>query len=1582
VVATVASGALIVRSAIPDAPRRLEGDGLVAEESFTGRRIAALTPKQKLLIGELLRRRGLQLNPATPIEPADRGALLPCSSGQRSMWLLDRLNPGSPVYNISFVLWIEGEVDLGAMSRALTSIVARHEVLRTAILEQDGEPRQKILPAMPFSIVRRDCPAGQASVREWTRGEIEREIRTPFDLTLGRPIRVTGFQLGRSECALAVVVHHIAADGWSLTLLARELVHFYRRELGAIDDPLPHLTVQYADFACWQRRNAAQEHEKQLAYWRESLRNMPEPLLLPYDRARTAEAGARGGIETLKLGVDEAGALRRAAQALGGTLYAVLLAGLFLVLSRACDQHDILIGSAQAGRMRTEFEPLIGLFANTFPIRFKVDLDGSVQQFLADLKRAVTNAQSHSDLPFDTLVENLAPDRASGRNPLFQVMFVLQNMPQPTLDLPDLRIRIEEKPTTTAKFDLLFIAMERGGELELALEYDAALFTIDTARHLLRRFANALTFIAQQPKSPVDALEWCSPEERQAVTRRSNGETRPLPYATVLTPIHRCMAAQPHAAALHDGSVALTYAQLGSIVRTWRARLRAEGLRPGGRVGMLFQGGLNHFVGVIAILDAGGTCVPLDSRWPESLFSQVIANGQLDLVVTDSTALDRLALVSGEKLLIMDTAIPSQADVEIESCDSGWEPKDDLSRDVAYILHTSGSTGRPKAVMFPHLALANLIAWHSHCRPGAYRTAQLAPWCFDVSFYEALTAWSAGGSLVLHRRREFLDLDELTRFLAVERIERLFLLPEVLLALCEHADPGEHRFPDLREVVSTGGRLHVTPAIRRFFSRHREARLINDYGPTETHVVTSFALEGDPASWHEMPPIGIPICNVAALVLDNRGQPLPSGHVGELCISGPCVSYGYLNQPDQTARAFLPNTAGLAGTRMYRTGDLARWNADCNLEYVGRRDRQIKVQGYRVALEEVEAALLSHPLVRAAVAFLYKINDRDSILAAAIEPALSAQEVRDMNDALGRRLQKHMIPARYFTADHLQRNANGKIDARTFSPAACHEHMSQADEQAQPSGDGARLLAIWREMLGRTDIARTHNFFELGGHSLLAARLVFRIQQEFGRRIPLSRFFDSPTIEGVMDYFGRTDRSDDGLIDLESGPATSVFAASAAQCNLFRVLQALPLVGFYNLPAVLRLNVDLDTTAFMRALDEVLARHGILRGSFHLDDRTGELQVRIASSGSIRVPLVEIASDETLSNEHLTHRAYEEAITPFDLTTAPLLRCTILRDPTRAVYLLITTHHLVSDGWSLRLLAREVCERYRAHLSGFPPRPTAPGLQFSDYCRWQARWIRSKEGQVQQSYWLDQLSESEPFVLPTSFPRPARTSFDVRHTAAAIGRPLLEAMKETAALTATTPFMLFVAGLCATLFGRYGSPNLHVGVIYANRNLPATQSIVGLLANTLILRARPTGSQAFREFLDSIRRVTIGAFSHAEFPIELLAEELSRQGLPRNCHCPVLINWLDEHESDASEDPLFSMTAVHPMEAYGISATSADLIFALGPSASGMEARITYKSLLFTDAWVQDLFAQTCSLLELALRDSQQSLADLARRLN
>ena len=1550
----------------------------MVEESFTGRRISALTPKQKLLIGELLRSRGLQLKPATTIEAADRGALLPCSSGQRSMWLLDRLNPGSPVYNISFVLWIEGEVDLGAMSRALTSIIARHEVLRTAIIEQDGEPKQKILPAMPFSIVRRDCPAGQTSIREWARSEIEQEIRKPFDLTLGRPIRVTGFQLERSQCALAVVVHHIAADGWSLSLLARELVHFYRGELGLIDDPLPHLPVQYADFACWQRSNVAQEQENHLAYWREALRNMPQPLALAYDRAREARAEARGGIETLKLGIDEAEALRRVAQNLGGTLYTVLLAGLFLVLSRTCDQDDILIGSAQAGRMRTEFEPLVGMFANAFPIRFRVDLDASVQQFLADLKRAVTDAQSHSDLPFDTLVENLAPDRSGGRNPLFQVMFVLQNMPRRTLEVPDLKIRIEEKSTTTAKFDLLFIAMERGDALELALEYDAALFAIDIARHLLRRFANALTWIAQRPTSPLDAFEWSSPEERQ-IALRSNGEPRPLPYATVLTPIHRCMAAQPHSTALRDGGVSLTYAQLASIARTWRARLRTEGLRPGGRVGMLFQGGLNHFVGVLAILDAGGTCVPLDSHWPESLFNQVVANGDLDLVVTDSIALDRSALLSGEKLLVMDVGLPSQAPVEIESSDSGWEPKDDLLSGVAYILHTSGSTGRPKAVMFPHLALANLIAWHSHCRPGAYRTAQLAPWCFDVSFYEALTAWAAGGSLVLYRRQELLDLDRLARFLAVERIERLFLLPEVLLALCEHADLGQHRFPDLREIVSTGGRLHVTAAVRRFFSRHRQARLMNDYGPTETHVVTSFALEGDPASWQEMPPIGTPICNVAALVLDSRGHPVPPAHAGELCIAGPCVSYGYSGQPDQTAGSFLPSMVRLAGTRMYRTGDVARWNADGNLEYLGRRDRQVKIQGYRVALEEIEAALLSGPLVRVAVAFLHKVNDRDSILAAAIEPALSAEQLRDVTDALGRRLQKHMIPGRYFTADHLQRNANGKIDARTFSSTAADEPMSRTEVRAQPSGDEARLLAIWCEMLGRTDIARTDNFFELGGHSLLAARLVFRIQQKFGRRIPLSRLFHSPTIEGVLDYFARANRSDDDFIDLESGPATSVFAASASQRNLFRVLQALPPVGFYNLPAILRLNVDLDTSAFMHALDEVLARHAILRGSFHLDDHTGELEVRIADSGSIRVPLVEIVSNETLSNKHLTQRAYEEAITPFDLTTAPLLRCTILHDPTCAIYLLITTHHLVSDGWSLRLLAGEICDRYRVHLSGFPP-PPAPGLQFSDYCRWQARWIQSREGQAQQSFWLGQLSESEPFVLPTSFPRPDRTSFEVRHTTAAIDRGLLEDMKETAALTATTPFMLFVAGLCATLFGRYGSSNLHVGVIYANRNLPATQSIVGLLANTLILRARPIGSQTFREFLDSIRHITIEAFSHAEFPIELLAEELIRDQLSGSCHCPILINWLDEHESTGS-DSLFSTTAIHPMEAYGISATSADLILALGPSASGMEARITYKSLLFTGEWAQDLLAQTCSLLQLALRDSRQSLTDLARLL-
>ncbi len=878
----------------------------------------------------------------SPIErlPRDERSrhTFPLSFAQRRLWFLDQLAPGDPFYNVPAASELLGPLDPAILARCFEEIVRRHETLRTTFGAADGEPFQTIGDPRPWMLPLVDLGA---LPEEAGRTELERlvrdEVRRPFDLARGPLLRTLLLRLEPDRHAILMTLHHIVTDGWSNTVLLREMLALYEAFAAGRPSPLPALPVQYADFAVWQLRQLEEGLlADQLAAWKENLEGLPPALELPADRPRPAVQGFAGAQVPVRIAAELTEALRRLGREEGATLFMTLLAALDVLLFRHTGQEDFAVGVPVANRTRTEVEGLIGFFTNTLVLRARPDAAASFRELLRQARDTVREALQRQDLPFEKLVEEVQPQRDLSRSPLFQVMLV--STPLDETKLPDQVRRLGIDPGV-ARFDLLFDLSESGRGLSGFLEFNSDLFDAATARRLVERLEVVLAGVADDPDRRVGELPLMSEEEWSAAVAPHPPTPSPIappaPGRGGDLLVHDLVQAQaartPDAPAVIglDGDE-VTYRDLVQRANRLAGHLRRLGVGPEERVALSLERSPEALVAVLAVLKAGGAYVPIDPSYPEE---------RRRFMREDSGA---AVLLDGELLRALEAAgdIPLPPRMEVDP------------DNPAYVLYTSGSTGWPKGVTMPHGALANLISWHVAHLPGQRRTLQLASLSFDVSFQEIFATWAAGGALVLVSEDERRDPAALLALLRKRAVERLFLPFVALQQLAEAAGEEERLSTSLREVITAGEQLRITPAVAALFRRLPGAHLYNHYGPTEAHVVTAYPLQGDPADWPPLPPIGRAIPGTRVLVQDPAGGPAPPGVAGELFLGGVCLARGYLGRPDLTAERFVPDPfagfRGEPGARLYRTGDRARRRTDGVLEYLGRLDKQVKVRGYRI----------------------------------------------------------------------------------------------------------------------------------------------------------------------------------------------------------------------------------------------------------------------------------------------------------------------------------------------------------------------------------------------------------------------------------------------------------------------------------------------------------------------------------------------------------------------------------------------------------------------------------------------------------
>ncbi|NTX38450.1 amino acid adenylation domain-containing protein, partial [Myxococcus sp. CA033] len=923
---------------------------------------------------------GEVLEPLHPSREARPSSLVPCerqaelSFAQQRLWFLDQYAPGSPLYNLPAALRLEGTLDVAALERAFTELVCRHQSLRTVFPARDGRPLQVVAHAgnAPMALEVEDLRYLPESEREAIGlRTVREEARRPFDLVRGPLLRARVLRLTEREHVVVVTMHHIISDAWSISVLIREVVALYEAFSAGRPSPLPELPLQYADHAVRQRERLRGEAlERQLSWWRQRLEGAPPALELPADHPRIAGASNPGAVLKVELPVGLVRMLRGFCRQEGATLFMGLLAGLQALLSRYSGQDDICVGAPVAGRTSPETEGLIGFFVNTLVLRTKLDGDPTFRELMSRVRETTLGAYSHQDVPFEKLVEALQPERQPKRSPFFEVALVLVNTPMAALESPGLRFRPLDVDSGTSKFDFTLTLSESPTGLSGMLEYRTDLYEPATAERLVAHLERLLERAVVAPHLRLSELSLVTELDRHLVLETWNATTV---ESRIEVCAHELVEAQagrtPEAVAVVFEGEELTYAQLEKRANQLAWHLGGAGVGAGDRVGLCMERSLEQLVGVLGILKAGAAYVPLDTKYPAERLGYMVEDAKVVRVLTRAS----------QRAVLPERARELALCVDEEAGEIGRRPDMAPPRAVppggtCYVVYTSGSTGKPKGVALSHAALCNLLLWQrAQSVKAEATTLQFASLSFDVSFQEIFSTWSAGGALVVPPAALRQDVPALLDFMVSHQVERLFLPFVALQALADAVAHGASVPTSLREVVTAGEQLQVTPAVVAFFEKLPGCVLENQYGPSETHVVSAHRLKGPPGSWPRLPPIGVPLPDTKLLVLDGQGRLCPIGVAGELYIGGAQLAQGYHERAELTAKRFVPDGyAREAGARLYRTGDRARWRGDGVVEFLGRLDEQVKVRGFRVELGEVEAALRELAGVRDAAAGVHE----------------------------------------------------------------------------------------------------------------------------------------------------------------------------------------------------------------------------------------------------------------------------------------------------------------------------------------------------------------------------------------------------------------------------------------------------------------------------------------------------------------------------------------------------------------------------------------------------------------------------------
>ncbi len=1422
-------------------------------------RLATLSPTKRALLERRLG--GRNAGSTRPPLQAARTGHLPAraSFAQERLWFLHQLDPQSVAYNVPRAIRIRGSLNFDVLHWSLNEIVVRHAPLRTRFALIDGSLRQIVdeevsidLPVVDLSDLQEDERASRA------KELIEHEAALPFDLSSGPVLRARLLRFDAREHLLLVMMHHIVSDAWSAGVFFQELTTLYQNA------PLAPLKLQYADYAEWQREWLQGDVlEEQLRYWRNKLKDAPAVLDIPTDRARPAPT-TRGASCTISISESLTRELRELSSAAGATLFMTLLSAFSVLLHRYSGEDDIVIGTPSAGRNQVEVENLIGFFINTLPLRIDLANNPTFATLLSRVKQTALEDYEHQDLPFEKLVEELKPER-SNRMPFFQVMFQYQHAPRLVADVGDLTFLAEPVESATSKFDLSLGAYERDEVLKFQMEYSTDLFDEETIRTMLARFTILLQSIVTHPELSVGQLSiMADAERRQLLVNWNNTDEDFGPFENLQEKFERQVVEKPDATAVVFENQQLTFAELNTRANKLAHYLRKAGVDREAPVAVFLERSLDMIVGLLGVLKAGGAWVPLDVSYPKERVVYVLEDSKARVVLTHEQ---------------WRAALP-ESDCRLVSLDSDWEQIENESsanpittataESAAYVIYTSGSTGKPKGVVGLHGATVNRLEWMYRRYPFAPNEVccQKTSLSFVDSTWEIFGPLLSGVPLVIFAADVVRDVERFIDALEKSSITRLVLVPSLLRAMVATGDGIGRRLSRLKSWTSSGEALSL--ALADSFRHHfPDATLLNLYGSSEVAADVTY-YEVTHTTWADIP-LGRPIANTQVYILDSNLEPVPVGVTGEIHIGGANVARGYLDRPELTAEKFIPNAfAKSPGQRLYKTGDLGRFLKTGDVEYRGRTDHQVKIRGSRIELGEIQSALDAHPDIRASIVLAQDDALGEQKLTAYVLSRGKQPSTREIRTFLSKKLPEFMIPASVVVLEDFPKTASGKVDRLSLpKPADVRE-----DHVAPRNLTEEIVAGLLAEILKVDDISISDDFFELGGHSLLIPQVTARLNEIFAIDLPLRALFDNSRVSELAAAIESLRSADRTMTEIPIVPIerNGELPMTFAQESLWAIDQIAPATGAYNIPRALRLKGSLNIEALQQSLNAVVSRHEVLRTVFR--SHNGKPFAVVNPDGTIDLVIRDLTADP---DAEVRFQVAEESRRPFNLSTGPLLRATVLRLDEDEHILIVTMHHIISDGWSMSIFLDELVSYYHDLLNGDELLPGTLPIQYADFAAWQRHSLPLATLNASLAYWQQQLSDSPAIAdLPVYQPRPAIRTFQGNRHVFEIPADLTRAVKQLARDERVTLFMTLLGAFQTLLWTYSKHDNIVTGSPSAGRR-PGTENLIGYFVNTLVLKTSFSGNPTFCEIMRRVAEATRDALDHEQAPFAKVVEALQTE---------------------------------------------------------------------------------------------------------
>ncbi|MEI6328559.1 MAG: amino acid adenylation domain-containing protein [Pseudanabaena sp. ELA645] len=1540
-------------------------------------------------------------NTSTDLVPVSRNQNLPLSPIQQRFWFLDQMEGANPAYNIVRAFKLQGNLNFTILEQAIATMINRHETLRTRFENIDGQPVQCIADKLPNKL-RSTLPVidlqafaediQNTKAQHW----IDQESQRPFALTESSLLRVVLLKLGTATHNLIIVMHHIIADAWSAANFLQELSIIYSALVKGLTSPLPDLVIQYADYAHWQRllrQHQPTQIDDQIDYWKQQLADIPTAIKLPTERSRGAVQTFRGHLQQFQFDTQLTHRLKHLSQRSGSSLFMTLLAAFAVLLSRYSGQEDIVIGSPISNRNRVALEPLIGFFVNTLVLRTSLEGNPTFLELLQQVREMALAAYAHQDVSFDQLVEILQPQRSLSHSPLFQVMFVLQNSPLSKLELQDLQVTPLElvRGTAGATFDLTLSMQEIDQKLRGAFEYNANVFAPETIARMVESFQILVEAIADRPEEKIGYLPLLTASQRQQILVEWNRTQTDYPQKSIQQLFEEQVERNPDAIAIVYEQQQLTYRELNHRANQLAHYLQSLGVMQETLVGIYLERSPLVIIAMLGILKAGGAYLTLDSSYPSDRLGLILRNAQVPVLLTEQMTEQKLMghHFSDLQEVCLDrdwTKICSEMTAKIGA--ESWQNlkcHTELNH-LAHVIYTSGSTGQPKGVMICHRGVVRLVLNTNYI---SFQTTDIIAQSSNISFDAAtLEIWGAllnGAKLVILKREIVLSPSELLHNLKIKGITILFLTTALFNQMVQEIP---RAFSGLRYLLF-GGEAVEPSRVKQLLETGMPQNLLNLYGPAENTSLST---------WYpitklvtETVPIGRAIANTQTYILDRHLQPVPVGVVGELYLGGAGLSVGYLHQPDLTSVQFIdhPFNNQVNNEKLYKTGDLVRYLPDGNIEFVGRIDFQVKIRGFRIELAEIETILGQHPQVRQALVMaLEDASKGGKYIVAYIASKTERLTSRELRQFLKKSLPTYMIPAAFVILKALPLNSNGKVDRKnlpkpepTSSEATLAPPRTWLEEQ---------LVKIWCAVLHREQISIHDDFFELGGHSLLATSLISHIQEKLAIAIPLRSLFAAPTIAELSQVItarpmnaekqNSTDEVAENLPPLVVQGRDKPIPLSFAQESIWHLQQLAPESCAYNSFFVLRFSGSLSNTVLESAFNEIIRRHEILRTSFVIVE--GQPVQVISPSLTLPLTIIDLQnlplSERTSEAQRLAALEYQQ---PFDLSSVPLIKTTLLRLAPQEHWLILNIHHIITDGWSLGLLLEELRVLYGAFTNGLPsPLPELP-VQYADFTLWQRQHFHESVIQQQLTYWLHKLALNSPISSPTDVisNHPLDLPNKITNTlfySIVLPVNLVTSIEALSRSLKVTTFVIILATLKILLFKYTHRNEILVMTTIGNRSSVNSEKMLGCFINDVILRSHISSEQTALTFLEQVQETLTEAINNKEIASQTVIDQAKNQTKGKH---PLDIlasitwlppqnfsNWLLDVDFVSIERDLSLWDEEVPVEIY-ISSPSVN--------KPTIEIKALCSQELFTDETVELLFSDYPRMLEQIIQNPTSSLS-------